>query len=127
VTDQPDAQSCGGEKPHPAHRFMIGRQVRQCPGQAETPSALREQAIDAVAQALNAGRYWLPAAGQAAAVDAVLALTGAELEASQRRGIAFGERIDAARAWARQHLDAEQQAGLLAVLRGDQLKETPDA
>lgn len=192
--------------------------------------SLRDQAIDAVAQALNTGRYWLPAAGQAAAVDAVLALVNAEaccvcgrgpvtyrnyreqpfcqtcadgeqhvckpganlyycptsgrtesdchggfdvccdrpdlhipsaeaaptiaalqaaarkkgvrlaltiddkpetgdtlaaaeLEASQRRAVTFQIRIDSARAWARQNLDAEQQAGLLGVLRGDQMAE----
>ncbi|MFK0222183.1 hypothetical protein ACIQWN_28835 [Streptomyces vinaceus] len=35
---------------------------------------LRDRAIDAVAQALNAGRYWLPTEGQTAVVDAVLAV-----------------------------------------------------
>jgi hypothetical protein len=35
---------------------------------------LRDRAIDAVAQALNAGRYWLPTEGQAIAVDTVLAV-----------------------------------------------------
>jgi hypothetical protein len=48
----------------------------------------------------------------------------AELEASQRRAVALVERIDAARAWARQHLTPELEAGLLGVLRGDQPKET---
>lgn len=50
--------------------------------------------------------------------DAVMAVRDAELAASQRRAVTFVERIDAARAWARQHLDPEQQTGLLAVLGG---------
>lgn len=133
---------------------------------------LRDRAIDAVKQAINALGMWLPPAGREAVVNAVLVLidthtpadqplidrlleaatrdeaagaqskTGgitesataaafrlaargageshdADLDASQRRAVAFAERIDAARAWARRHLDAEQQAGLLGVLRGD--------
>jgi hypothetical protein len=38
------------------------------------PPTRRALALDAVKQALNAGRYWLPPGGQEAAVDAVLAL-----------------------------------------------------
>ncbi|MFD6180095.1 hypothetical protein [Streptomyces goshikiensis] len=51
----------------------------------------------------------------------------AGLESNRRRAVLFVERIDAARAWGRQHLNPEQRAGLLAALRGDQPKETPDA
>jgi hypothetical protein len=48
----------------------------------------------------------------------------AEIAANhEAAAVTFQTRIDAARAWARQHLDAEQQAGLLGVLRGDQPKE----
>ncbi|MER6778442.1 MULTISPECIES: hypothetical protein [unclassified Streptomyces] len=47
----------------------------------------------------------------------------AGLESSRRRAVLFVERIDAARAWARQHLSAEQAEQLYAVLRGDQPKE----
>jgi len=88
---------------------------------------IRDRAIDAVGQALNAGRYWLPVEGRPIAVDAVLALTDAELDTARRRAVALVERADAARAWARQHLTPEQQTGLLAALRGSQPKETPDA
>ncbi|MEU8839971.1 hypothetical protein AB0D97_12690 [Streptomyces roseus] len=84
------------------------------------PPTLRDRAIDAVAQALNAGRYWLPTEGRPVAADAVLALTESELDAARRRAVTLVERIDAAREWARQHLTADQQAGLLAALRGDQ-------
>ncbi|MFK0045487.1 hypothetical protein ACIQU4_15440 [Streptomyces sp. NPDC090741] len=55
----------------------------------------------------------------------ILANPDAELEASQRRAVALVERIDAARAWARHNLTAEQTDQLFAVLRGDQAKETP--
>lgn len=41
------------------------------------PPTLRDQAIDAVGQALNDARYWLPVEGRPVAVDAVLALVGA--------------------------------------------------
>lgn len=88
---------------------------------------IRDRAIGAVAQALNAGRYWLPTEGQAIAVDTVLALTESELEAARRRAITLVERIDAARTWARQHLTAEQAEQLYAVLRGDQPKGTSNA
>ncbi|MFD8144746.1 hypothetical protein [Streptomyces sp. NPDC059708] len=37
-----------------------------------TADEIRARALDAAAQALNAGGYWLPADGQAAVVDAVL-------------------------------------------------------
>lgn len=82
--------------------------------------SLRDQALAAANTAISGAGYWLPPKGQAAAVDGVLALAAAELDASRRRAVAFVERIDAARAWARQHLDVEHQAGLLGVLRGDQ-------
>ncbi|MFD5419452.1 hypothetical protein ACFWJT_15685 [Streptomyces sp. NPDC127069] len=39
-----------------------------------TADDLRARALDATAQALNAGGYWLPTEGQAAVVDAVLAV-----------------------------------------------------
>lgn len=87
--------------------------------QPETPS-LRDRAIDAVGRALNAGQYWLPTEGRPVAVDAVLTITAAELEASERRAIRLVERIGDARTWARQNLTPKQQLALLAVLRGDQ-------
>lgn len=77
-----------------------------------TPPTLRQQALEAAHDTIRDGRWWLPPAGQAEVVDAVLEVAG-------RRAVAFQTRIDAARAWARQHLEPEQQAGLLAVLRGD--------
>ncbi|MFJ8016206.1 hypothetical protein [Streptomyces sp. NPDC096339] len=49
-----------------------------------------------------------------------------ELEASQRRGLAFIERIDAARTWARRNLPADQQTALLTVLRGDEQPHPTD-
>jgi hypothetical protein len=51
--------------------------------------------------------------------------TADEYEQARRRAVTLVERADAARAWARQHLTPEQQAGLLAALRGDQPKEQP--
>lgn len=43
-----------------------------------TPPTLRDRAIDAAKQAINALGMWLPPAGREAAVDAVLALTAPE-------------------------------------------------
>lgn len=79
---------------------------------------LRARALDVAAQALDAGGYWLPADGQAAVVDAVLAACETELDASQRRAVRLVERIGDARVWARKNLTAEQQEQLLAVLAG---------
>lgn len=50
---------------------------------------LREQAIDAAKQAINAGGYWLPPAGQEAAVDAVLSVVTPE--AAARLGTPAGQ------------------------------------
>lgn len=83
------------------------------------PPLPRELALDAAKQAINALGMWLPPAGREAAVDAVAAVYEAELNRSQRRAVAFQTRLDAARDWARQHLKAEQQDGLLEALRGD--------
>jgi hypothetical protein len=52
--------------------------------------------------------------------DNVEQLVDAELETSQRQAVLFQTRIYVARDWARRNLPAEQQAGLLAALRGDQ-------
>jgi hypothetical protein len=53
--------------------------------------------------------------------DNVEQLVDVELEASQRRAITLQTRIDNARDWARRNVTTDQQAGLLAALRGDQL------
>lgn len=52
-----------------------------------TPPTLRALALDAVAQALNTGRYWLPADGQAAVADAVL--DAVDAEPAERCGATF--------------------------------------
>ncbi|GAA3267980.1 hypothetical protein [Streptomyces lavendulae] len=90
-----------------------------------TNPPLRDRAIDALGQALNAVGYWLPVDGRPTAVDAVLALTAADLEASERRAVTLVERIGDARNWARENLPPEQQLALLAILRGSRPKETP--
>jgi hypothetical protein len=46
--------------------------------------------------------------------------TADEYEQARRRAVALVERADSARDWARRNLDTDQQAGLLAALRGDQ-------
>lgn len=92
-----------------------------------TEPSLRDRALDAAKQALNRSGYWLPADGQAAAVDAIAAVYETARVADLRATIMFVERIGAARIWACENLDADQQAELLGVLRGDQPKETPDA
>lgn len=35
MTDQPETSDCSRRTAHPAHRYMLGRQMRQCPGQAQ--------------------------------------------------------------------------------------------
>ena len=71
---------------------------------------LRDRAIDAVAQALNAGRYWLPTEGRPVAADAVLALVAAELEASQRRAIRIQTLLDDTRDRARRDAIASRES-----------------
>lgn len=41
MTDQPETRACGRTKTHPAHRYMLGREVQQCAGtsQPEQPKA----------------------------------------------------------------------------------------
>ncbi|MFB6805432.1 hypothetical protein [Streptomyces sp. NPDC056387] len=56
---------------------------------------LRDQALDAAAQALNAGRYWLPAEAQAAVVDAVAATFEADRNRVLDNLLAEADRIDA--------------------------------
>lgn len=79
---------------------------------------IRARAIDALKASLNAHGCWLPVETQPAAVDAVLALCAAELDASQRRAVRLVERIGDARTWARKNLTAEQERQLLAILGG---------
>ncbi|MFF4644934.1 hypothetical protein [Streptomyces sp. NPDC001389] len=112
-----------------------------------SPPTIRARALDAAAQALNAGGYLLPTTAQAAVVDAVIAvtnqpaercgdltpgLTGGWLECVLRPGHHGSHadhgntrwtekpqgRLDAARAWARTNLPAEQQEQLLTILGG---------
>jgi hypothetical protein len=120
VTDQPETQPCGGEKPHPAHRFMIGRQVRQCPGRALTETCCVCGGLSIAYRNYREQPFCQPCADPAAKAES-------ELDTARRNAITFQTRLDAARAWARRNLTAEQQTGLLGVLRGDQPKETPDA
>lgn len=56
---------------------------------------LHARALDAAAQALNAGGYWLPADGQAAVVDAVLAVVATAQEHRLDTLIAEAARIEA--------------------------------
>lgn len=37
MTEQPEARPCPQTSPHPAHRYMLGLLVHQCPGTAEQP------------------------------------------------------------------------------------------
>lgn len=55
---------------------------------------LRDRAIDAAKQAINTLGMWLPPAGREAVVDSVLALTSAELDASQRRAVRIQQLLD---------------------------------
>ncbi|KIF02221.1 hypothetical protein PL81_31120 [Streptomyces sp. RSD-27] len=79
---------------------------------------LRARALDAAAQALNAGGYWLPTDGQAAIVDAVLAVADAEIDTARRRPSRSEGQLAHARLWARTNLTAEQQHQLLSILGG---------
>lgn len=39
MTDETESRDCGQYKPHPAHRFMLGRKVQVCPGRAQSEAA----------------------------------------------------------------------------------------
>lgn len=84
----------------------------------ESESRRRALAFNAVGPAINSRGYRLPLSARRAVADAVLDAVDAEDDAARRRAVAFQTRIDAGRAWARQHLTAEQQTGLLEVLAG---------
>lgn len=49
MTDEPETRSCGRTKGHPAHRFMLGREVRRCPGSTSQPEEV-SNALAAPAQ-----------------------------------------------------------------------------
>ncbi|MER6778441.1 MULTISPECIES: hypothetical protein [unclassified Streptomyces] len=53
MTDQPETRPCGRTKDHPAHRFMLGREVLQCPG---STSQVKEVATVPAAPAQPAER-----------------------------------------------------------------------
>lgn len=65
---------------------------------------LRDRAITAANEAISRAGFWLPPAGQAAAVDAVLAQVAAELDASQRRAIRIQTLLDEERVKSRKTL-----------------------
>ncbi|MFJ7269385.1 hypothetical protein ACIQV3_22535 [Streptomyces sp. NPDC099050] len=86
---------------------------------------LRDRAIDAAKQTINALGMWLPPAGREAVVDAVAAVHEAELHTARQRAVTFQHRLDDARIWARTNLPADQQYDLLAILGGREGRTTP--
>ncbi|MFJ8208145.1 hypothetical protein [Streptomyces sp. NPDC096033] len=76
---------------------------------------LHDRALDATAQALNAGGYWLPADGQAAVVDAVLAVVDAAHGRALDTLIAEAARIEGTTY--RTHEGAISMSGVAAGLR----------
>ncbi|MFE2850615.1 hypothetical protein ACFXJO_05705 [Streptomyces lavendulae] len=79
------------------------------PDHPQQPS-LRERAIDALGQALNRAGYWLPVDGRPVAVDAVLALTAADLDAAQRRAVHIQGLLDEQRERARKDAIAGRES-----------------